>query len=62
VFAYYILKWVLMAHAADVLVSPRASVPLWYNWWLSAKPLLEEMAAAASETSQKELRMGMTCL
>jgi len=62
VFAYYILKWVLMGHAADVFVSPRASVPLWYSWWLAAKPRLEELAAGATEMNQKELRMNMTCL
>ena len=62
VFAYYILKWVLMNHAAAVFVSPRASVPFWYHWWVEAKPRLEELAFAAAGSNQKELRMGMTCL
>ena len=61
VFAYYVLKWVLMQHVDSVLLAPSASVTHWFDWWVSALPMLEEMASAASSTESEELRMGMTC-
>lgn len=61
VFAYYVLKWVLMQHLESVLLAPNASVAHWFDWWLAALPLLEELAAKESSSESEELRMGMTC-
>jgi hypothetical protein len=61
VFAYYVLKWVLMGHTETVLLSPDLTVGLWYGWWLAARPRLDSMARAAAHTEHTELQMGMTC-
>jgi len=61
VFAYYVLKWVLMAHQVEVLLGPKQSVGHWFEWWMAAKPRLEKLADAAILTGSEELRMGMTC-
>ena len=61
VFAYYVLKWVLMQHLDAVLLAPSASVAHWNTWWREAKPALEAAAASAVASENTELRMGMTC-
>ena len=61
VFAYYVLKWVLMQHLDIVLVAPSASVALWFDWWMSVRSLLDEMGAAAADSKQSAIAMGMTC-
>jgi len=61
VFAYYVLKWVLMQHMDSVLLAPSASVTHWFDWWTAALPLLEELAANQKTSESEELRMGMTC-
>jgi len=60
VFAYYVLKWTLMQHLDEVLLSPNASVMHWFDWWRANKPSLT--AAAKKDMSEGlDLRMGMTC-
>jgi hypothetical protein len=61
VFAYYVLKWVLMGHQEEVLLGPKRSVSHWYAWWRTAKPRLEELAEEATGSEDHELSMGMTC-
>ena len=61
VFAYYVLKWVLMQHLDIVLVAPSASVTLWFVWWMDARPILDEMGVAAADSKQSAIAMGMTC-
>jgi len=61
VFAYYVLKWVLMAHLDSVLLAPAASVGHWFDWWVAARPALERAALAAASSESEELSMGMTC-
>jgi hypothetical protein len=61
VFAYYVLKWVLMQHLDSALLAPAASVAYWFDWWLAALPLLEELASHQKSSESEELRMGMTC-
>jgi hypothetical protein len=60
VFAYYILKWVLMAHEATVFFAPDASVPHWFHWWQSQLPVLEA-AAAKIDNTDTDIPIGMTC-
>jgi len=61
VFAYYVLKWVLMGHTETVLLAPDTSVSLWYDWWLAARPTLETLRRSATHTESLDLRLGMTC-
>ncbi|NDE15950.1 hypothetical protein EBZ80_13570 [bacterium] len=61
VFAYYVMKWVLMAHTEAVLLAPAASVPHWWSWWEKALPELERLAAGAGAAGAGTVRMGMTC-
>jgi hypothetical protein len=61
VFAYYVLKWVLMQHLESVLLAPAASVAHWFDWWVAAKPALDAAAVAVATSESEELRMGMTC-
>lgn len=56
VFAYYVLKWVLMGHCEEVLFAPVATAPLWLTWWNSAKHDLKP-----DDSASRELRLGMTC-
>jgi hypothetical protein len=59
VFAYYVMKWVLMAHTETVLLAPAASVAHWWSWWEAALPVLERQAAGEAVTGI--VRLGMTC-
>jgi hypothetical protein len=56
VFAYYVLKWVLMGHCEEVLFAPIATAPLWLTWWSHAKHDLKP-----DDSVSRELRLGMTC-
>ena len=58
IFAYYILKWALMHHSVEVLISPDTSVQHWYQWWTEILPGLEREADRSHSTS---VRLGMTC-
>ena len=62
VFAYYVLKWVLMRwHLGDVLVNPDRTVQFWAAWWRAAKETMNTVADAAAHTEQQPILMGMTC-
>jgi hypothetical protein len=61
VFAYYILKWVLMQHLMEVLLAPAASVRHWFGWWVAAGQRLDQLASEAAGSLSMELAMGMTC-
>jgi len=61
VFAYYVLKWVLMEHLESVLLAPTASVDHWYEWWLAVVDRLEAMASAVASSESDTIKMGMTC-
>jgi hypothetical protein len=63
VFAYYVLKWVLMdtGHLREALLQPSHAVHSWYPWFRAALPRLEAMAAQAARTEERVMRMGMTC-
>ncbi len=61
VFAYYVLKWVLMQHEHEVILGPDHSVAKWFPWWVECLPRLQAMADDAKNTKEESLRMGMTC-
>ena len=61
VFAYYVLKWVLMQHLDSVLLAPTASAAYWFDWWLAAKPDLDRAAKRVVASESTEIKMGMTC-
>jgi len=62
VFAYYVLKWVLMGHVGSVLYAPVASVALWFDWWMASKGKLDKMVANLDPAvAKKDFPMGMTC-
>jgi len=54
VFAYYVLKWVLMNHQESVVLGPQQSVALWFDWWKQ-----ESIPVTADESTS--IRLGMTC-
>jgi hypothetical protein len=59
VFAYYILKWVLMLHFDEVMLSPQGSVAHWFEWWIQARPLLDK--SVKSNSRKRSISLGMTC-
>lgn len=61
VFAYYVLKWVLMQRLDAVLVVREHGVRTWFAWWRDVRPMLDAMADAAMESRMRPLRLGMTC-
>ena len=63
VFAYYVLKWVLMQHLEEALMRPQHAFGSWFRWWLELKPRLgaAAMAPVAVASEHKALSMGMTC-
>lgn len=66
VFAYYVMKWVLLRnpeHLSVALLSPTHAVSSWWKWWLESRAFLEAAAnrAAAAGTESETLPMGMTC-
>jgi hypothetical protein len=63
VFAYYILKWVLMQHTSEVLLSPVASLQKWFVWWKEAEPTLYDLIKKQKlrNVQEKDISLGMTC-
>ena len=61
IFAYYVLKWVLMGHLDAVLLNPDRTLDRWFDWWREAKPLLRRMSQQAMYTEGVPMSMGMTC-
>lgn len=61
VFAYYVLKWVLMQHLTEALLGPTHSVDRWFAWWVHARSRLDALADAVAHTEGLPLKMGMTC-
>lgn len=61
VFAYYVLKWVLMGHTGSVLLAADRSAECWLDWWRAARPRLEALAKMQAATEGSNLHMGMTC-
>jgi hypothetical protein len=62
VFAYYVLKWVLMrSHLTESLIGPNHSVRHWFTWFMDVKSELDDMATRAAHTENKMVNMGMTC-
>lgn len=61
IFAYYVLKWVLMQHEHEVILGPDHSVKSWFRWWVECLPTLQMMAEDAKKTIHDTLPMGMTC-
>jgi hypothetical protein len=61
VFAYYVLKWVLMQHLDAALFQKNASVHHWFRWWQKVKPILDQKAKEVTASTEMELPMGMTC-
>jgi hypothetical protein len=63
VFAYYVLKWVLMrSHLTESLIGPNHAVRHWFTWFMDARAELENMADRAAHTENEMVNMGMTCL
>jgi len=61
VFAYYVLKWVLMQHLEEALLQPNKTVGKWLTWWRAARPLLTRMSQQVLYTEGVPMAMGMTC-
>jgi hypothetical protein len=61
VFAYYILKWVLMQHE-EVLLGPNHSLTSWFRWFQDARSRLDALAASVSASEHEEQNMSMTCV
>jgi hypothetical protein len=62
VFAYYVLKWVLMrSHLTESLIGPNHAVRYWFVWFMEAKGELEMLATRVSHTETETVKMGMTC-
>ncbi len=61
VFAYYVLKWVLMQHLTESLMGPDHSVGKWFAWWQAELPRLNRLAARYAETERHIVSMAMTC-
>ncbi len=61
IFAYYVLKWVLMQHEHEAILGPGHSVRSWFRWWVECLPTLQAIADDAKKSLQESLPMGMTC-
>lgn len=63
VFAYYVLKWVLMLHEDMVLLHPDKSVQHWYQWWTEAWPAFEAVVRVPGVVASlsTDVALGMTC-
>lgn len=61
VFAYYVLKWVLMQHLEEALLRPQHAFGSWFRWWRELKSRLGIRAATAAASEHQTLPMGMTC-
>lgn len=60
VFAYYILKWVLMQHE-EVFFGPNHCVSLWFDWFTEAMPQLERLRIRYRNSEHDVLSLAMTC-
>ena len=60
VFAYYILKWVLMQHE-EVFFGPNHCVSLWYDWFVQELPQLERLRIRYQNSEKDVLSLAMTC-
>ena len=60
VFAYYILKWVLMQHK-EVFFGPNHCVSMWFEWFLHALPKLESLRHRYRDSERESLSLAMTC-
>ena len=60
VFAYYILKWVLMQHE-EVFYGPNHCVSLWYDWFIEALPDLERLRQQYQKSELETLSLAMSC-
>jgi len=61
VFAYYVLKWVLMQNLGSALLDSKQTVSSWPTWWSASKVSLEVLADQAASTESETLSLGMTC-
>lgn len=61
VFAYYVLKWVLMQHPTESLIGPDHSVRKWFAWWQAAESHLKAMALDYAATEFRPVSLAMTC-
>ena len=63
VFAYYVLKWVLMqpGFLVSALIGPDHTVTHWFTWWQVSRPRLDSLAATYAATEHQNIKMGMTC-
>ena len=61
VFAYYVLKWVLMQHLEEALLHPNKTVGKWLTWWHESRPMLTRMSQQVLYTEGVPMAMGMTC-
>ena len=60
VFAYYILKWVLMQHE-EVFFAPNHCVDRWFVWFQEMRPKLEELRQKYARSESECLSLAMTC-
>jgi hypothetical protein len=60
VFAYYILKWVLMQHE-EVFFGPNHCVSRWFEWFVQALPELERLRSRYQGSESQTLSLAMTC-
>jgi len=60
VFAYYVLKWVLMRRP-EVFLSPNHCVTRWFAWFEEARPRLEELGRMHSVSESQNVSLAMTC-
>jgi hypothetical protein len=61
VFAYYILKWVLMQHE-EVFLGPNHCVTLWYDWFMESLPELEKLRLKYKDSESESISLAMTCV
>jgi hypothetical protein len=60
VFAYYILKWVLMGHP-EVFLDRNACVSRWFIWFQESLPKLQELSSRYADSEYESLSLAMTC-
>jgi len=60
IFAYYILKWVLMQHE-EVFFGRNHSVGRWFTWFEEALPQLEALRQTYKDSETQRLSLAMTC-
>lgn len=60
VFAYYILKWVLMQHE-EVFFGRNHSVGRWFAWFEEALPALEALRRTYKDSEIEQLSLAMSC-